>query len=123
MWVFIYILLVHWFSDFILQTRHMATRKSSSIYYLTLHVGVYSTSTFLFWLPFLFLIPKLTITILLISLLITFVTHWLTDFITSKITTRFYKSEKFYEFFSTIGFDQWLHALTLFSTYQYLILN
>lgn len=123
MWVFIYILLVHWFSDFILQTRHMATRKSSSIYYLTLHVGIYSISTFLFWLPFLFLIPKVTITILFIAFIVTFGSHWLTDFITSKITTRFYKSEKFYEFFSTIGFDQWLHALTLFSTYQYLILN
>jgi hypothetical protein len=124
MWVFVYILLVHWFSDFVLQTRHMATRKSESSYYLNLHVTIYSFSTIVLWVLFFLIvgIPMTTLTVFL-SLGVTYVTHWLTDYITSRQTSKFYKSEDYKSFFDMVGFDQWIHAFTLFLTYNYIILN
>lgn len=123
-WGVIYILLVHWFADFILQTRHMATRKSSSNYYLTLHVAVYSIATVLLWV-LLTLVNGDTLTMFAFFtiLFVTFVTHWITDYITSRYTTKFYLAKKNKEFFGVIGFDQWIHAATLLLTYNYIILN
>lgn len=124
MWVFLYILLVHWFADFVLQTRHIATRKSTSNYYLTLHVLIYSFATIMLWV-FLFILDSAKITpyTLFGSFIITFVTHWITDYITSRYTTKFFLAKKDKEFYSMIGFDQWVHAVTLFLTYNYIILN
>lgn len=124
MWVFLSILFIHWYSDFILQTRHMATRKSEDNYYLTLHVVVYSISTIISWLV-LFLIcgVKISFFALFISFILIFITHWITDYVTSRQTSKFYKLQRFYEFFSIIGFDQWLHFASLFIIYNYIILN
>jgi len=124
MWAFIYILLVHWFADFVLQTRHMATRKSTSNYYLTLHVLIYSFATIVLW-EFFFLLDstKMTPYTIFGSFIITFVTHWITDYITSRYTTKYFLAKKDKEFYSMIGFDQWVHAFTLFLTYNYIILN
>jgi hypothetical protein len=123
MWVFIYILLIHWFADFILQTRHMATRKSSSNYYLTMHVLIYSFATIVLWILF-FLAVEIPMSRLTVfgAMGITFVTHWLTDYITSRYTTKYFLAKKDKEFYNMIGFDQLIHALTLFLTYNYIIL-
>lgn len=124
MWVFLFIMLVHWFSDFVLQTRHMATRKSEDNYYLWLHVSIYSVSTIFFW----FLLLLLTSTdINFIDMFISFVlilsTHWVTDYFTSRLSSKFYKKEDYYNFFNVIGIDQWLHYLSLFLIYEYIILT
>ena len=124
MWVFIFILLVHWVADFLLQTRHMATRKSESNYYLSLHVTIYSFTTIVLWVFFFLIVGThmSTFTIFL-SFGVTFATHWLTDYVTSRQTSKFYKAENYKGFFDMVGFDQWIHALTLFLTYNYIILN
>ncbi len=124
MWLFLSILLIHWYSDFVLQTRHMATRKSDSNYYLTFHVSIYSVSTILSWF-ILFLISGVDFTMfeLLLSFVLIFSTHWVTDYITSRQTSKYYKLQKFYEFFNVVGFDQWLHFASLFIIYNYIILN
>lgn len=96
------ILFLHWFSDFILQTREMAERKSHSIKWLTYHVVIYS-------LPFLLLNPIFGV--------ITFITHWITDFITSKVSSSFYKKGNNKGFWAIIGFDQFIHTITLLFTY------
>lgn len=124
MWVFIYILLVHWVADFLLQTRHMATRKSESNYYLSLHVTIYSFTTIMLWVLFFLIIgTHMTTFTVFLSLAVTFVTHWLTDYVTSRQTSKLFKAKKEKEFFNMIGLDQWIHALTLFLTYNYIILN
>lgn len=124
MWLFLSILLIHWYSDFVLQTRHMATRKSESNYYLTFHVSVYSISTIFSWLV-LFLMFNVDFTMfgLFLSFLLIFSTHWVTDYLTSRQTSKYYKAQKFYEFFNVVGFDQWLHFASLFIIYNYIILN
>lgn len=108
------IILTHWFGDFILQSRKMGTLKSSSTYWLTIHVLVYSSVWFVCGLHFFNLQKVIEFT------LITFICHFVTDFITSRISGFFYKKENLYGFFSTIGFDQFLHYLQLILTYCYL---
>lgn len=112
----ILISLFHWIADFICQSRQMANNKSKSLYWLTMHVITYTTVTTILWICF-----NQSIETLLIVWCVTFITHWLTDFITSKITTYFYLKNNMYGFFSTVGFDQVIHGLTLLMTYNYLI--
>jgi uncharacterized membrane protein YedE/YeeE len=115
----ILILFIHFVADFLLQSREMATNKSKSLYWLSAHVIVYSVITGIGWSifinppsfgfdPFLFIVG------------LTFITHWVTDFCTSKLTTYFYTKEKYFEFFGVIGLDQLIHTITLLLTYQYL---
>ena len=102
----------------------MATKKSSSNYYLTLHVTIYSVTTVTFWL-WLTLVNGTGMTLFSFFnvLIVTFITHWLTDYTTSRYTTKLYLAKKEKEFFNVIGFDQWIHAVTLFLTYNYILLN
>ena len=106
------ILCVHWIADFILQTDYMAKNKSTDIKALLLHVFVYSSCFFIFPLTSdnhkLYLLP-----------LITFVCHFLTDFITSKVNKSLIGNNHY--FFVAIGFDQLLHFIQLLVTYDYLI--
>jgi hypothetical protein len=123
-WTFLFIILVHWVSDFVLQTQHMSTRKSSSNYYLTLHVVIYSFATILGWA---LVLPLLGIHLysgpVWLAFLLIFVTHWITDYFTSRRTSKLYKEERYHDFFVVIGFDQVLHYTQLFLIFNYIILN
>lgn len=121
-WTLLFIILIHWVADFVLQTRHMGLRKSSSNYYLTLHVLVYTFSTIMAWSIVLPLIGfHLTTLRVSLAFSLIFLLHWLTDYITSRQTTKLYKEEKYYEFFVMIGFDQVLHYVQLFLIFNYII--
>jgi hypothetical protein len=120
----LYFLLVHWVADFVLQTEHMALRKSTSNYYLGMHVTVYSVTTiFAWWLLFLIVGLHATFLQYVEAYLAIFVMHFITDYITSRITGKYYKAKKTHEFFVTIGFDQWLHYAQIFIVFNYIILN
>jgi hypothetical protein len=121
-WYVLFILLVHWFADFVLQTHHMSTRKSSSNYYLTLHVTVYTFATVFLWALILPLLQiHLTFSGVWLSFIAIFAMHWVTDYFTSRWTSRLYKEEKYHDFFVVIGFDQVLHYTQLLLTFNYLI--
>lgn len=137
--VVIALFVLHFVADWLLQTNWMATNKSrwnqsrEGLWALTLHVIVYSLAFFAaFDLTF---------------AAITFATHWLTDAVTSKYTTKYWfvdfyvrpSEEKdrygYYQrfgaypyyanfdpqrrakFFKVIGFDQLLHYCTLVGTW------
>lgn len=123
-WSVLFIIFVHWVSDFVLQTHHMSTRKSSSNYYLTLHVIVYTFSTIVLWS---FILPLLSVKLaagpVWLAFLLIFVTHWITDYFTSRRTSKLYKEEKYHDFFVVIGFDQVLHYTQLLLIFNYIILN
>ena len=123
-WSVLFIIFVHWVSDFVLQTHHMSTRKSSSNYYLTLHVIVYTFSTIVLWA---FILPLLSVKLaagpVWLAFLLIFVTHWITDYFTSRRTSKLYKEEKYHDFFVVIGFDQVLHYTQLLLIFNYIILN
>ena len=124
MWVFIYIILVHWICDFVFQSRLMGENKGKDNFWLTAHVSVYTFFTILLWI-FGFSLIGISIgakTVWLAFSLV-FVSHWITDYITSRLTGKFYLEKRWYSFFNTIGFDQVLHYIQLFSVYTYIILS
>ena len=102
----LYILLIHYIADFQLQNDWMAVNKSKHWGALTLHCLVYSLC-FLYW-GWLFA-------------LITFVTHFITDAITSRMTRAlYYPVFHRHWFFAVIGLDQLIHYTTLALTFKYI---
>lgn len=113
------ILTVHYVSDFIMQDEKWAVGKSKNVSDLTLHVFTYS----LCWIiPAWYLLSYNWVWFVLITM----VSHWLTDYFTSKIVSKRFANGHYGSSipnlgaFTIIGFDQLLHYSQLFLTYFYL---
>lgn len=114
--ILFYLLLVHFLADFVCQTHKQATRKSTSNKYLFYHVFTYS----IIWIPAIFVLTSS----LVISLLfggITFILHFITDWITSRLTKHYREKEDFHNFFIIIEADQMLHRAQFIFTYLLLL--
>ncbi len=112
-WILTIIIICHWLFDFVFQNAWMAINKSKNNKALILHTALYTVG----W------ICPMTILLGPIAghfLVITFVLHTITDYITSRITTKLYLAGKRHKFFVMIGFDQVLHLLQLILTYYLL---
>lgn len=117
LFIITYLLTAHYFSDFIFQSRKMGENKSTSLKWLTIHVLVYCLSFFvLMGIPY--FDDSETIKMLLGWIGINGVLHWITDFVTSKMTRYLYKEKEMYGFWSVIGLDQLIHMLTLLWTFK-----
>lgn len=92
---------IHFIADFIFQSRKMAENKSRSFSWLSYHCAEYTA----FLLPFGWRFA-----------LVNGAAHLVTDFITSKLTTKFYLAKNNKMFFVTIGADQAIHMTTLIAT-------
>lgn len=103
------LLIAHFIGDFILQTDAMAKGKSSSNQCLLYHVSAYL-------LPFLALLVFIPIPPLF--LIVNGAAHFATDYVSSRMTKKFWAEGKVHEFFVVIGADQLVHALTLIWTYE-----
>lgn len=112
----------HFVCDFILQKPSWAKNKSNSSKELFKHVSMYTL---------IFIIPCLIFSFNLIQivsfLLITFQLHFIIDEYTSKITSNQFKElnnqkDSLPNFgpFTTIGFDQFLHFISLVFTYYFI---
>lgn len=111
------ILFIHWVADFLYQTKDMAVNKSSSNLWLFRHVAVYSSVWFFVGIAIFDIAQVALFTI------ITFISHFITDYITSRWTKKLYNIGKYYgfpSFFSVIGLDQYLHYLQLILCYKYI---
>jgi hypothetical protein len=126
-----FILLSHLLSDFVLQSRNQGRKKSTNIFWLLTHVLIYSsTITFFWWLIDLNYEIKNIINYTSIFFVI-FITHGMTDYITSKLSGFAYlkmqdsnkRINEFWEwiFWLIIGVDQTIHIISLF--WIYLIFN
>lgn len=116
---FIWILLIHWFADFVLQTHEEATKKSTCNKALTSHVDTYTgciawVIMILYWYN---VVPPEA----LWAIPITYVCHWVTDYYTSRLNSYLYKKGDIHNFFVSVGFDQILHYVQLILCYKYLI--
>lgn len=123
-WMIIYILFWHWVADFVAQTQEMALNKSKSLYWLSRHVESYATFLMIGSIPILayglysdshYAFP--------IIYYITFnaIMHWLTDFVTSKLTSHYWSKKDTHKFFVVVGFDQFIHATTLILSFNWFI--
>lgn len=123
-YIIIVILIIHWMADFALQTEKQAKGKSKNWDDLLSHTYTYS----LVWyclLPFyvIFFTDNYIQWTGTYFILITFICHTITDYFTSRITSKKYQNNHFYGFNSFwfwIGFDQILHLTQLFLTYKLL---
>lgn len=113
------VIVIHYIGDFVAQSDWEAQNKSSSNWALLSHTSTYA----LWWIPF--MISFFTISIILKFVIITFIAHTITDYITSRINKRLAVKAKetgnWHNFFLSIGFDQVLHYVQLFSTFYYLL--
>jgi len=107
------ILFTHFVADFLLQSGTMATKKSTSIKWLALHVFSYFGGLLL---GMLFLMePMLALKYGLLNLIL----HTVIDFFTSKINNHLYRKGYIHWFFVGFGFDQFLHAACLLVSFEY----
>ncbi|MGI9422511.1 MAG: DUF3307 domain-containing protein [Hyphomicrobiaceae bacterium] len=108
------LLVTHWVGDFLLQTSWMATQKSRNLNALLAHVVTYTivlsvAAVVLFgqtetagW----FIIANAAL-------------HLVTDFLTSRVSAKYYDAKNMRAFFVMVGLDQLFHLLALVYTLQY----
>jgi hypothetical protein len=115
------IIFIHWFADFVLQTDKQAKGKSTNWSDLLSHTFMYSVT---FWGLLSLLNPlfnmSLSFHFSFYFWLITFVCHTITDYFTSRLNSRLWAKGDVHNFFVSIGFDQVLHYVQLFTTYYLL---
>jgi uncharacterized membrane protein len=101
------LLVSHWIADFVLQTDWQATNKSKNNIALSHHVLVYTACL-------------AAISVLLFGsgrLWLLFVAgNFVTDYCTSRVSSRLYATQDWHSFFVVVGFDQVIHQVTLAAT-------
>lgn len=116
--ILLFYLLLHWYADFVVQTRKQQTSKSSNNLQLLAHTGSYglimTICTYVLYLSNSFGAQYWYIP--LIFGLIQFVTHTVIDWVTSRINKKLWNDGYVHEFFVMIGFDQLIHYAILFSS-------
>lgn len=96
---------VHFFSDFVLQTRKQAESKSSDNTQLFYHVSIYSIPFLIFGFYF---------------AIVTGILHFITDYFSSKASKKAYEENNIKKFWIVIGADQSLHFSALFLVFYFL---
>ncbi|MEW6470279.1 MAG: DUF3307 domain-containing protein [Bacteroidota bacterium] len=111
---------IHFVADFLCQTDKMALNKSKSLYWLSMHVLTY---TAVLWGGSIFLFYGYSDLFAVVSAYagVNGGLHFITDFFTSKLTSKLWQRESKHWFFVAIGFDQAIHYSCLFLSYGYLI--
>lgn len=98
----ILVMILHFVSDFVFQNDEEATMKSSSNYHLHQHVSKYS---FLF---IVFIGPTYA--------LVNYFLHFVTDYVSSRLSKKAFQNEERHKFFVIIGADQMVHSICLLGT-------
>jgi membrane-bound metal-dependent hydrolase YbcI (DUF457 family) len=112
------IFVVHFLADFVFQSSKMATGKSKSLKWLSIHVGVYGLVSLV---TAVIISAKFGNYVYGFSWWIVNVTlHFVVDYFTSKVTSRLWEQKNMRLFFVMIGFDQLLHNVCLIGTYYLL---
>ena len=118
----LWVIFAHWVADFVCQTHWQASNKSKNWNALTRHVASYTAIMSALCFP-LFFGWSVWPGRLAIFAGVTFVVHFCTDAITSRITSRLYAKGDWHNFFVVVGFDQFLHYTQLFLTVAWLVLS
>ena len=111
------LLLLHWFADFVLQTKWQARNKSFNSAALLSHVFTYSFILAIGLTPFVLDIWKVLAIAGLNGGL-----HGIIDAVTSRLSAKLYNKEDLHDFFVIIGFDQFLHVAILISSFYYILM-
>lgn len=122
------LIFAHFVGDFPLQSHWMAKNKATSADALLAHVSVYTGTLVIFIMGYLFIYPiENTGGAVILFGCIIFLSHLLTDMITSRITGVIFESavkdlksgldnefgRKYHDYFVVIGFDQFIHIASI----------
>lgn len=116
------LMFLHWTADFVLQNRWMGENKSKSMLALSAHGAVYGLGLTAGLIVFLLVSGQTDL--LLPALLfgaINTVLHMAIDGTTSRITHKLWDKKNVWGFFTVIGFDQYLHFVSLVLTAWWLL--
>lgn len=112
---FLALLAVHWLADFVMQTHWQAQNKSKSNIALAHHVITY-TAFLGVAVPGIFFQVGLNAALFV---LVNGALHFVTDWLTSRASSKLYAKQDWHNFFVVIGFDQLIHQFTLAGTVIY----
>lgn len=125
----LWLIMVHFIGDFVLQSDWMAQNKSKSNYALGLHVGIYIIALLVGAIPLLFILDypgdpvfgdRGSLTVFL-WVVLNGAAHFVTDYITSRINSHLLAAKQIHYFFVGIGADQVVHYMTLALTMIWLL--
>jgi hypothetical protein len=123
-WMILYILFWHWVADFVAQTHEMAINKSTSNKWLLKHIIAYGNNLLYGSLPLLIyaaIIGQNWSVIIVSYVLINMVLHFITDYFTSRWTSKLWVKKDVHNFFVVIGLDQLIHTFCLILTYIWIV--
>jgi hypothetical protein len=109
----LWLLVVHFVADFVLQSDWMAQNKSKRNDALALHVTIYTACLMFGSIPLLIITGHDGGPVLGLWLLFNGAAHFATDYITSRINSRLWAAKRVHAFFVGVGADQLIHGLTL----------
>jgi hypothetical protein len=127
--IIIYILFSHFVADFIMQTHEMATGKSNSIYWLTRHILSYGKTFFVSSLLFIFIAILCgydcvhLAPLIILYIFMNMALHWVTDYFTSKQTKKYFSKNDYHNGFVWVGLDQFIHQITLITTFYCIFIH
>jgi hypothetical protein len=116
-WIFLsmptcWVLFGHAVADFKVQTDWQAKNKSKSNEALLRHIGTYALTLASFCLPIWYLMNG-SVSTFLFYILINASLHFCTDFITSRMSSKYYAEGDHRSFWFIIGMDQLAHQIPL----------
>ena len=115
------VIVTHWIADFVFQTHWMAVNKSKNNIALSVHVFVYTIIIGLILGTPLYVYGYMSYAILSSWIVINGILHFITDYITSRITSKLWAKQDYHNFFVVVGFDQVIHYTCLFGTIMYFV--
>lgn len=113
----LWVLFGHWIADFVCQSHWMSVNKSKNWWALTTHVSLYTLLMTSLAAGPAFDLEWSAVGYFAVA---TYALHFTTDAITSRVTSRLYRQERWHDFFVVIGFDQFLHYTQLLLTLAWL---
>ena len=116
-YIVIAILFIHFIADFVLQSHDEEINKSHSNYYLTMHVLTYSAVWLCVGNIYSIITKNNNMEFFCV---ITFISHWITDYFTSRNNAKLWAKGNMHNFFVGVGFDQFLHFVQLLLTFYIL---
>lgn len=115
------VIIAHWVADFVFQTHWMAVNKSKDNLALGSHVLIYIIIIGLIIGIPLYVNGYMSYVVVSSWLVVNGILHFITDYITSRITSKLWAKQDYHNFFVVVGLDQVIHYSCLFGTVIYFI--
>jgi hypothetical protein len=117
----IVVLWLNYLTDYMLQTKKMSENKHNSVLWLLAHVSSFTLALGILVSVYNIFANAFTWGNLVLLILLNGLTHFIIDYISSKITAYYYKNNKLKQFIRVIGGDQTLHVTIIVLLTYYFI--